>query len=224
MSSSAENTPRKSALRLNRETSINKDSSVEKSKDESQLKIEENPEEEYFKTAMEEVKSFLNTLRKDKTIEPVEEYFKKDNKIINELNYKQVLLLYFKNYYDCYKDTAFLRIPVFTQIHKEWEGNQEDFIEVFNERMVKGYGIDLPFFKKCCASVMVEMKKNCGISFDDWKIEFTAEGEFGREDQSWFYRDVLDALKDAQKEAGVDFGDEFFEKKTADAKDYKKKE
>lgn len=162
----------------------------------------EEPKKDITQIATEEIKSFFKSNSKDATFDPYPEFFAKTNENLSDLSYEQITKLWLKLYHDCWANTANQRAKIPSLLFTQWKGTEEKFLEIMTEGFHKMTSEDIPHKKKSLATLIVDMYKTHKIDFG--KIKWVFDGDnMKKEDQMWFYRELMEEVDKISEEAGV---------------------
>lgn len=160
-----------------------------------------------IKEASKEISTMFKRMTKDEDLEPLKIYFSTKNEDLSSLEGKDIMNLFLDHYHNAFAKPAFVRTSMVPALYKELGLSTEEFIACWNAQLAKICTMDLPFIKKTSANIMCLMAKENAVDFS--AMEFTFSGdEFTREDQMWFFKDMLEEAGKLAKAAA--FEDEGF--------------
>jgi hypothetical protein len=173
------------------------------------VEVEEKPAAPVKDTAQiiadcqQELSKMLKNLTKTEDLEALQIYFTKKNADLADLKGTDIMTLFLNNYHNAFKAPAMMRTTMVPTLYKELGLNEEDFLEVWNQQIIKLSTMDLPFIKESSGKIMVLMAKEHNINFSGMVLHFDGD-EYTREDQSWFYKDMIEAVQKVAEEEGYD--------------------
>lgn len=173
--------------------------------EEEQEQEEEEPKVSAFAQVLQDVKGIMKVSKKETTIDMIKEEFVKSNEAINQVTGPEIVEIYLRTFHDAFAQQAELRANYITEIMRIFECDLSGFLKGFNSAILNFTKEDSPFMKKVIALIIYRVHKEYSLELKNLVYKFDGD-EFTREDQHWWYRDMLDELKKIVENDGGDQG------------------